>query len=333
MTSIPNAGLQLPPASPGGTWVAFLDVVPASPGDVSATLAQPDPDSLLTGERLDSVSLHLTQARPSGARRTVVERGAAWPAFTPDGAFLTAVVHEEAGSDLLIHEIATGRNQRLELGLGRLIAPAVSPDRRRLVVAAHQGDPGHARLHVVEFATEHTQPVPLAAERRFQLCGQWLSDQTLVYLAGGEAGVELRRWTLGAPGSEKLADLAIQPATAAGAVQALAAIARPVGPEQRELAYYAAERDRIEVVDLETAATRALPTGSRAGCWVGPGRIVTSARGDLLLCPRTGPVRRLLEGQMLPLWGGADPVRLLLAQPAEASQWEFELLRLEVRRP
>jgi len=89
----------------------------------------------------------LVRAKPGGDERSIkTAKTVAWsPSITPDGRH---VVFNLAGQ-LVVHEVATGRNRDLAKSNGRNDWPAVSPDGRRVAFGSSRG--GNVELYLIDF--------------------------------------------------------------------------------------------------------------------------------------------------------------------------------------
>lgn len=94
----------------------------------------------------DQLALLVRRKPGEGERPIKTAKSVAWsPSISPDGRH---VVFNLAGQ-LVVHEIATGRNRDLATSGGRNDWPAVSPDGRRVAFGSSRG--GDVELYIVDF--------------------------------------------------------------------------------------------------------------------------------------------------------------------------------------
>ena len=175
-----------------------------------------------------------------------------------------------------------------------MMMPAISPDGRRVAVAAYGNVPDQALIFTLDLATDAALPGPPATLPGAQLLPRWLDDDTLVYVqlgastgggsdSGGGSGGTLMRWTLGGSSATPIAPLTA-PGSVFDAQHLFAAIARPVSPDG-ELAGLPEPRRGADRTRRHGAVARGLPGRGV----VGP---VVRRRATELECPRaTGPGR------------------------------------------
>ena len=178
---VPNVGVQLPAVSPDGRWIAFLDQ------DDAAAPAQPD--DLVTGRNLGGLSLWVRAVDAKGPARNVAVGGVAWPAWSADSKTLAFVAYDdELGCTLGLHDVASGVTRRKAVGLRHMMMPAISPDGRRVAVAAYGNVPDQALIFTLDLATDAALPGPPATLPGAQLLPRWIDDDTLVYVQLGAGG-------------------------------------------------------------------------------------------------------------------------------------------------
>ena len=347
---VPNVGVQLPAVSPDGRWIAFLDQDDAAP--------PAQPDDLVTGRNLGGLSLWVRAVDAEGPARNVALGGAAWPTWSADASTLLFIGYDDLGCTLGLHDVTTGTTRRKAVGLRHMMMPAMSPDGRRVALAAYGSVPDQALIFTLDLATDAALPGPPATLPGAQILPRWLDEDTLVYVqlgaVGGSAGpgAALMRWTLGGPSATPVAPLNA-PASVFDAQHLFAAIARPISPDHASLAYLDLTRGRIELVNLTDATSTALPGGYRAGAWWG-GRWFVAAddrRIDLVeraTSPTNGPSTpppptdpstpppsttpprlNLLDGRWVPLWADADQQSILLIGESDRPD-RFSVLQLWV---
>lgn len=343
---LPSAGLQLPRVSSDGEWIAFMDV-----DREAAAVSQ---DAWLTGRGLQDVSLWVRRVGDDGLARNVAYGDAAWPTWSPDGSRLVFISHDaETGCAVVIHDVATQRSQRLAVGIKKMVTPAISPDGRRLAVAGYGELPDQALLFVIDLATGHATPGPPPTLGGAQLMPLWLDAQTLLFVELDGQGGGLMRWSLGASVAEPVAPLAL-PASIFDAVHLHAGIAQPISPDAGRFAYYTGATDRIELVDLGSAAGSSLDFGDRAGTWWGRDWFIVADDEQLSLTPTPrdtaalpgedsaaevetskksdalddveSPRMALLPGRWVPLWTDAANHSMILLGPGKTAG-RFELIQ------
>ena len=156
---VPNVGVQLPAVSPDGRWIAFLDQDDAAP--------PARPDDLVSGRNLGGLSLWVRAVDAPGPARNVAVGGVAWPAWSADSTTLAFVGYDdELGCTLGLHDVAAGTTRRKAVGLRHMMMPAISPDGRRVAVAAYGNVPDQALVFTLDLATDAALPGPPATPAR-----------------------------------------------------------------------------------------------------------------------------------------------------------------------
>ena len=355
---VPNVGVQLPVVSPDGRWIAFLDQDDAAP--------PAQPDDLVTGRNLGGLPLWVRAVDAEGPARNVAVGGVAWPAWSADSKTLAFVGYDDKlGCTLGLHDVASGVTRRKAVGLRHMMMPAISPDGRRVALAAYGNVPDQALVFTLDLATDAALPGPPATLPGAQILPRWLDDDTLVYVqlgaAEGSAGpnATLMRWTLGGSSATPIVPLHA-PASVFDAQHLFAAIARPVSPDGRSLAYLNLAAGRIELVNISNifASPSPLPEGYRAGAWWGERWFVAAddRRIDLVELASPGPDvpaedasadsggaggsgsgggggdlprLNLLDGRWVPLWADAEQQSILLIGESDRPD-RFSVLQLWV---
>ena len=339
---LPAAGLQLPRVSPDGRWVAFLDA--------DRQNDPVNPDAWITGRGLEGVSLWVRGVESEGLARNIAVDHAAWPTWDPRGGRLVFISHDpDNGPALGIHDLASGRTDRLAVGLRNMFTPAVSPSGRYVAVSGYGQIADHAVIFIVDLKTGRAESGPEATLGGAQLSPRWLDEQTLVYCELDPQGGGLLRWTRGAS-PVPVAPLEL-PESVFDAIHLHAGVTEPLSPDGRWFGYFAVGRDRLGWVELSTAQTSWSPPGYRAGRWwagrwclaAGPQRLTLLELGDVSSAgppadPDAGPTNAdpeppqmtLLPGRWVPLWTDAASATMLLLGPSEEPD-RFRLLQLWVR--
>jgi hypothetical protein len=353
---LPNNGLQLPVVSPDGCWIAYLEFRGQEPLG---------PEALLTGRGLEAMSLYVQEVRRGAPARLICPSGAAWPAWSGDSKRLAFVVYDPSGRcELGIYDVEAGADRRIGTGLKRMMMPAVSPSGDRVAVVAPTADPTtsapaaettpetvSARLHLLTVATGKIQGCPGAEAGFRQLWPQWTADGRIFYVLAGVGRAWLAQWrppdrdaspSGPVPGRlppQRLCEIYV-PTSDCGVYQTFAGLGRPLGPDDREFAYYDTARARIVLLGLTEGALSAagssgvstrteLPAELVAGCWLGPRQFVAASGEEMVLIADGGVPIRLMRGPWLPRGTVGRTSQLILCAPGSHPR-AFALVRMKV---
>ncbi len=323
---IPNARLQLPAVSPDAKWIAYL-----KPNDTGGT---PGGDGLITGKGLNGVSLWVRSVAEDEEPTAVASTGACWPSWSDDGRVLAFVTFDQdRRSTLGLYNLDTGVIQRKAVGLRCVLMPVIAPDGKRIAVSAYGELPDQALIFIIDPLTSQALPGPPAGNGA-QLLPHWINNNTLIYLETMKDAVALKRWTLGEDRAATIARLP-GPTSIFDAQHMLAGIDNPIRPDLGAFAYYNPAEDRIEMLDLTSLKTRALPGGFQAGSWWGSDWLVASAedRVEMVSSRRTSGetdrprMIRAITGRWLPIWADHAQQAVVLIGQAEDPD-TFSLMRL-----
>ena len=341
---LPAAGLQLPRVSPDGRHVAFLDA--------DRDGERVHPDAWITGRGLEGVSLWVRGVGDGGIARNIAVDHAAWPTWSPDSRRVFFISHDPAsGPALGIHDLSSGRTDRLAVGLRQMFGLAVSPSGRSVAVSGYGQIADQAVIFVIDLETGRAESGPVATLGGAQLSPRWLDERTLLYCELDANGGGLLRWTRGGE-PRPIMPLEL-PTSVFDAIHLHAGVPEPSSPDGKWFCYYAAGRDRLAWVELSTKRTVWSPPGTRAGHWWADRWALAADQQRLTLLdlsriddaeePATGPAAAespepaddppqmtLLPGRWVPLWADTRSASMLLLGPAEAAD-RFRLLQLWMR--
>ena len=114
-----------------------------------------------------------------------------------------------------------------------------------------------------------------------------------------------------------------------GVLQVFAGLGRPLGGDDRRLAYYDTTSERIVLMGLRDGRPMTLQAGTRFGCWLGSSRFVAAGDDEMLLFTGAPEPVRLLRGPCLPLSGNGAAGEVVFCTPG-AHRRAFRLSRLKI---
>ena len=318
--AIANCGFQLPVVSPDGQWIAYLE----TPQDV-----QLDVDAVISGHGLQDASLWLRAVERNAEAMLVCRRGAAWPAWSADSQRLVFIAYDRNGAcSLRIHDVAAMKTRRVGVGLQHMMMPAVHPDGQTVMVSAYAQVPDRAIIHRIDLNAVRAEPIAADVPAP-QLWPRWLDRNTFVMLGRDGDRLALLRCDAAGTSADLIVRTGMKPSVYAS-VDALSIIARPLSANGRHFARYDRTADRIIITDLTTGASRLLPSGARAGCWMGPDRFAAATDSELLIVTtETGLSQRVLNGAFLPRWADKSGHQLICCARSQTPA-TFELARLHL---
>lgn len=319
MGGVANNGLLLPAVSPDGRWIAYLQYY----GDTPPSL-----DSLWTGKNLSGMSLHLRELTEGSQPRVVCASGAIWPSWSPDGGRLVYVVYANDGNpSLCLHDVSTGKTQRLSVGCRGIRTPELSPSGEALAFVAQDQTSEQARLFVLNLADRELTPCPTTLANETQHRPTWTADGRIVFLRQAPGQSHVAHWKPGVFPPEPLALIPV-PDTPMGRFQSFAGVGRPLSPDDQRFAYYDILCDRIILLNLRDKPQRVeLKPGTRAGCWFAPKRFVAATDKELRLFTDSETSCLLVRGSWLPRESVRNTNQLILCTRG-AHRHEFQVIQM-----